>query len=354
MGVPTFSQTIDDYFVSIWNKIRLEIADNILDATPVWALLKEKGCMKTQVGGSKIERTIGYGVETSLAIVKGDVLNQGEPALDTAAYWPQRYLSGHIQRSRIDDQQNSGPAALRNMVERRIKAAKDSLVAKFETQILGAHETTEAGKEMQNLNDILPMLMATGGDPEAEMVAGKYGGIDRCSAIVAGANGVLKPDTSGTNSWWGGAVYKMNLPIAVNLLSDMKKMYNAVGNNQEFPDMIVCDLNSFELYEDFALDATQIIKDESTKMADLGFEVLRFKGKPMIWTPNAYSDDSDMQMLFLNSKHIEIVYDPNLWFEMGEWKTIPLQLERIAHIVCCVNVISDQLRRHGRLYEDVV
>ncbi len=52
--------------------------------------------------------------------------------------------------------------------------------------------------------------------------------------------------------------------------------------------MIVCDQNSFEIYEDFALDASQIIKDESTKMADLGFEVLRFKGKPMIWTPNIF------------------------------------------------------------------
>jgi hypothetical protein len=81
-------------------------------------------------------------------------------------------------------------------------------------------------------------------------------------------------------------------------------------------------------------------------MLDLGFEVLRFKGKDLTWTPNITDD-----MLFLNSSHIDVVYDPMIWFSMTEWKYIPKQTERIAHIICTANIISDSLRRHGRLYK---
>ncbi len=80
-------------------------------------------------------------------------------------------------------------------------------------------------------------------------------------------------------------------------------------------------------------------------MADLGFEVLRFNGKPMIWTPSMTAN----HMLMLTTDFMEFVYDPNMWFSMTEWKPIPLQTTRIAHILSAGNLISDQLRRHGRL-----
>ena len=50
----------------------------------------------------------------------------------------------------------------------------------------------------------------------------------------------------------------------------------------------------------------------------------------------------------LNSQYAKIKYDPNMWFDMGRFKDIPLQNERIAHIMSAITMTSDQLRRHGR------
>jgi hypothetical protein len=126
----------------------------------------------------------------------------------------------------------------------------------------------------------------------------------------------------------------------------MKKLYNGIFKNKQAPDLIISDRGLFEMYESFALDISQIIKETDTRMADLGFDVLRFKGKRMIWSDDATTDD----MLMVNTEHIKVTYDPQLWFEMTEFKPIPLQGERIAHILLAMNTISGQLRRHGRLY----
>ena len=126
----------------------------------------------------------------------------------------------------------------------------------------------------------------------------------------------------------------------------MRTLYNSLHNNQSPPNLIITDQNIFETYEDFSADTIQIIKDESTFLADLGFEVLRFKGKPMVWTPGITAD----QILMLNTDFVEVVYDPGLWFDMTDWKPIPLGMERIAHIMSALNVISGQLRRHGRIF----
>jgi len=346
MAVPSYTKEIDDYFVSTWYEIRKEAIDNILDSTVLWAALKEKGCLTPQVGGRHIDRTIRYGEETTQYVKKGSVFEQGEPELKTMAIWNWRYLAGHVQRSIFDDQQNSGKFKIASLVEDRLQATREALRKTLEDDLVRASASDETGDEIQGLNDLLPestsKVVKGGGSSDT------YGGIDRPTAYSAGANGVYAP--SAGNTWWGGKIMPLNTPIAVNLLSDMKKMYNSVHNNQIPPDLIVCDQVLFELYEDFALDASQIVKDEGTRLADLGFEVLRFKGKPLVWTPNLYMS-SKSHMLFLTTQFLEIVYDPNLWFDMTEWKSIPLQGERIAHILSAINVIGTQPRRFGRLYE---
>src|SRR4051812_46643333 len=107
--LPTFSKTVDNAFTETWYDIKAEAIDNILLATPIWALLKYNGCFETQVGGTNVEETIKYAVgPTPLAVVKGDTLTSGEIESETAAFWTWRYLTTHIQRSQIQDQQNNG------------------------------------------------------------------------------------------------------------------------------------------------------------------------------------------------------------------------------------------------------
>lgn len=337
--LPELTRKIDNAFVTTWYEIRKEAVDNILNATVTWSALVGAGCMKPKVGGEFLTRTIRYGeAPEPVAVKKGSTLPMGETELETMAIWDWKYLASHVQRSMIDDQKNNGPDKIKDLVGMRLQAARDALEQKFEKAILQEADLHESGIEPLGLNDLIP--------PASDRTTGTYGRIQRPSAYTSLDNGVEVPDPEGTNHWWGPKYKPWVGAREVNLLQDMNTMYNSIHNNQSPPNLIIGTQDLFEIYQDFALDKSQIIKDETTRLADLGFEVCRFKGKPFIWTNTLTVDN----MLMLNTDYIEIVYDPTMFFAMTEWKQIPLQLERVAHIMNTYTVLSDQLRRHGRLY----
>lgn len=320
--LPSLTETINDQFVETWYTIRPDAIDNILDENVIWAALREMGCFKKQVGGRFIERTIGYGSMegSATAVDSNSTLPSGIVDLETAAFWTWRYVAQPVQYNLMEVQQNAGPDKIKDLVAKRLKAARDGLAQKFEADLERAVVTGETGLEIQGLNDMLP--------PNASKTTGTYGKINRA------------------NSYWIGKYLQLTSPVAQNLLDNMRTLYNTISNNQQPPKLIITTQTLFETYEDFGENKVQIIKDTGGRLLDLGFEVLRFKGKMLIWSPNVTA--STMKMV--NTDFIDVVYDPNMWFEMTQWKPVPLQPTMIAHIICALNVVSPQLRRHGLLY----
>lgn len=317
--LPTFTEAINDAFVETWYEIRPTAIDNILDATPVWAALKMKGAFDTQTGGELITRTIKYGNVDSEAVERGDVSATGDPELETMARWTFRYISTHVQRNIFSDRENSGKFKIKDYVQKRIMDARDSQAQKFETRLMATEVTAEGGKEIQGLNDLVPTY--------ANRATGTYGLISR------------------SNSWWQPNYKALSDPIEVNLVSDMRNLFNTCQANMDAPDLIVSDQDLFEMYEDFGLDATQVAA--SATLIDLGFQALKFKGADMVWTPNQTSNN----MQFLNTKFIEVIYDPGMWFDFTGFKATAREFELLGQMISALNVISTQLRRHGRLYE---
>jgi len=345
--LPTFSQTIDDFFVDSWYELKKEAIDNILDATPTMAALKMKGCLTPQVGGSKIVRRIRHGVVESQEIDKSSILNHGEDEIETAAMWDWAYISAHVQYSLIDVQQNSGPAKLKDLVSVKLQAARDSLVEKQESAAwddlddvasFSNGDALRKGVSMNNIREILPGhsgLADKSGidyyDKHPDTYA-SYGGIARGQAVKS------------THDFWA-AKYKDDTGAKeIYLLSDMRNLWNSCGSNMSYPTLIVSNQTIFETYEEYAIDAAQIVKNVGG-LADLGFETMKFKGADWIWSPGV--EDNDVYML--NTNFIEVVYDPNMWFDMLPWKNIPYQPNRITHILCAQNIICTQLRRQGFL-----
>lgn len=341
--LPQWTRALDNQFTETWYEIRPDAIDNILLATVVWALLKERGCFKPQTGSEFITRTIKYAVGVvTQPVSKGDTLPLGVVETETMARFTFRNVASNVQRDLFTDRENSGKFKIKDYVKKRLGEARDSIVQNYETEVERAIQTDESGKHIQAINDLLP--------PYASATTGTYGAIARPSAFaqIAATNGVFAP--SGGNTWWGSKYKQMTTPFEVNLITDMKVLYNSVTNNQEPPTVLLCDQGTYELYEEFAVDKSQIIKDDTTTLADLGFEVLRFKGKPFTWTPNIAANNIQM----LNTDYIDVVYDPGMWFEMTEWKPIPNQADRVAHILCSMNIVGYQPRRHGLLTSSTV
>lgn len=335
--LPTFTQRIDDAFTDTWYEIQADAIDNILGATVIWnTLFMGSGCGVEQTGGTYIERTIKYNVSTANNVQQGDTLSSGETELETEALWTWKYIEQHIQRNFFKDQKNNGPAKIKSYVGKALTDAVDSMQQLMETNMLAAFQSSETGRQFQGLNDMIP--------PYANKASGTYGGITRPLTYSAAANGVESPATG--NTFWGPKYLRSVLvSVDTTLLTDMKKLYNTIGSNQAPPNLIIMDQGLYEIYEEYGIDISQIIKDETKRLADLGFDVLRFKGKPMIWTGNQTANNC----LMVNTDWIEIVYDPTAWFNMTDWKPFALTTDRICHILAALNCISSQLRRHGRL-----
>jgi hypothetical protein len=330
--LPQITDTVDTTFTHTWYEIRPQATDNILNATVIWALLKAKGCFKKQVGGRFIERTIRYQLPVPVMVQKGDILGEGETETETAAFWTWRYVSMPVQRSIFDDQQNSGPSMIKPYIQSRITAARDGLTQFHESALWNAHDTTEVLKQFQGLNDLVP--------PVASRNSGTYGKIARPTTYT---NDV---PTVG-NTFWSPKYKQYSGTIEQVLVSDMNNLYNTIHNQQIPPDIIITDQATYELYTEYGLDATQIVMNDNTKrLLDLGFDVIQFRGKPMVYTPNIAVNN----ILMLTSQFIDVVYDPNMWMAMTEWKPIAKQGERLAHILSAMNMVTDQPRRHGRLY----
>ena len=329
MGLPDITRDIDDEFTHSWYDIRAEAIDNILDANVVTAALRNMGCFVTQKGGLFITRTVRYGQKTATNIKKGDTLSHGEDQIETMARWDWKYTEAHAQRSLMDDQKNSGPTRIKSLVKTKLTAAREALDRKWETNLFAAVNTAGSAAEISacrlerdpnSLHNILPT--STYHDSGHHF-------------------GHITLD----NTWWRANYKTANDPSILNLIPDMTNLYNTCGKNKSYPTLIVTDQTLFEVYENSALDATQIVKNVGTHLADLGYTVLQFKGKPMVWT----GDITAYTMFMLNTDWIEIVYDPGLWFDMTAWKEIALQTERIAHIICAMNMICTQPRRQGFL-----
>ena len=330
--LPEFRKDIDDAFTHTWWEMRQKAVDNILDANVVSAALKDAGCFKPQTGGLFIQRNIRYGKKQAIDAAKGDTLPTGETQLETAALWTWRYFTVHVQRSLQDDQKNSGPAKIKDLVKDKLQAARDALNEHLEAALLAPVDYTNGGKEgrsekspysLQNILDVAHQGQGVG--------QYTFGGIDR------------------NNSWWRVKSESATDPAMLNLIPQMNKLFNNITKgSSERPDLIIMDQMLFQTYQELVEADIQRVAETNTHLADLGYDVLRFRGARVVWTGHASFPQGKAFMLYTPS--IEIVYDPNLWFSMTQWVQLPNQLDRIARIVSATTgTICTQLRRQGVL-----
>jgi len=284
--VPTLEEKLDNKFLSTWYKIQKEATDNILEASVVMTLMREKGMLEKQVGGRLLTENVRYDVSGSKWVKKGSTLPQGEKETETMGIWTWNYLAGHVQRSAIDDQQNSGPDKIKDYVKGRITDARDGLAQDLEKYLLYGSEDLSSffetdtetlvpeeieieghdGPVTQGLNTLVPPPDYANNRLVAD---GTFGRIKRCSAYTTNSVGCYVPDkANATNAFWGPRYGILRKPYAVYLVEDMNRLYDTIFNNQVAPDIILSTLELFEVYKDMALDVTQIVTDTKTRAAD--------------------------------------------------------------------------------------
>lgn len=341
------TRTLDDDFVNTWYEIRAAAVDNVLEATVFTLALKEYGCLKPQVGGEfGWTDTVRYGTKSTQRFQEGSTLDQNAPSLDTMAYLPWRFFCVDVNRSLIEDAKNTGKYQIKSYVTARLEAARNAIAQDLETYLFQWGAYYAAPLQINGIFDICAPYAAvsTGGDG---------------SNSDSQASGTSNGNINRTNNWWknwiayDGATEAQdtrvagptNEPYSLNLIPDISHMYNCIDASMEPPNFIITSQAIFEAYEDEVRDKVQVVRTAfDKKSADLGFSTLTFKGATFTKTNKITGN----YVFLINMNYIAMNYQPNVWFEMTNWKETTNQFERVAYIVCMSpGLATNQPRRHG-------
>ena len=313
MAVQSLTEAIDNLYTSTWQHMKGGAVDNIFTATPFWFWMRDKGRLRTQAGGRHILEPIEYAKNDRVKFLgKGGTVSLSDQEFLTEAIYDWRYLIAPLVRFGVDDQVNRGKTKILSLINAKLSNAENSLVDTLETTLFAG-----AGAAGGAFDGLLHLVQD---DPTS-------------STTVGGIN-------QSTHTWWQNKFNDMgSISFATSGVDRMRTLLNDVTNNRlkDRTDIILSGQDPYEFYEDAAFAKLEI---QNTKLAELGFDHLTFKGIPLVWSPACGT-----RMYFLNTRFLSYVYDPAMFFDMTEWKAIPDQVNDKAAQIATANTTTTSRRR---------
>lgn len=322
MPALTLTEYLDNLYTTTWQNMQAEVADNIFAATPLWFWLKDGGRLVPENGGRFLTEPLEYDKNDTVTwIGKGGTVSLNDYEFLTVAKYDWKYLVASMVRFGQDDQQNRGKNMIINFMNSKTENTKQALISELESALFAA-SGTGAGPGGSNRFDGLQLQV-----PDDPTVTGStLGGID-----------------PSVYTWWQSKTGDLTgKSFATYGVSTLRTLINDCSKNrsQDRPDIIVSGQAQYEFYEDGLLSYYRI---SDNKLGDAGFENLKFKGVPWIWSPSCTG-----RIYALNTKFIKVKYDPMMFFTMTEWKPIPNQVnDRAAQIVSAMSMVMARRLCHG-------
>lgn len=317
MAVPgaTFSygpSNVDALLSTTLSAVRRKFADNIFTRIPLFMWLKSKAKM-TEDGGATLVVPLMYGKNSTAKSYSGYGIIDTTPqeGLSAAQYkWAQ--YAATITISGLEERiQNVGDKAVIKMLEAKIKQAEMSLRDKLDIDMWASAVT---GTNINTLTTIVDTTTSIG-----DISKSSY-------------------------SWWQAQVTASG-SFAARGLADMRNIYNNISNQSlsgGAPDFICADQNSYQYYE---ASLQPQLRFSDSKMADAGFENLKYKGATMTYDPNTPSGTMD----FLSSDSIKLVTSKGTNFITTPFIKPTNQDAKTAQILWAGQLVSDNIRRLGKL-----
>lgn len=325
----SLSEALDNLYTTTWQNMKDTVRDQVFNALPFWFWLKEKGRIEHVEGGRWLSEPLQYDKSDAVRwIGRGGTSPMNDFQFLTTAKYDWRYLVGSIVRFGVDDQQNRGRNEIISLMNAKMDNVRNALATEMETRLFGAQGSVSAGTTTDTDPSFDGLQFLVPDDPTSS--ANNAGGID-----------------PSVYTWWRNqftnAAGKSFATYGVSL---MRTLMNNCANNlkMDTPDLILGGQTPYEYYEDTVLPVYRI---SNNKLADMGFENIQFKGKPMMWSPSC----SNQRMYFLNTNFIKFVVDPMLYMDMTNWKDVPNQVnDRVAQIITACSFKVSRRRCQGVLF----
>ena len=318
----TLSETLDNLYTTTWQNMKKTVGDNIFDGTPFWFWLRANGGIDTAEGGRFLTEPLRFAKSDNLKFIgKGDTVALADKEFMTIAKYDWGYLADSIVRFGVDDQQNRGRNQIISLMTSKLENSQDSMTDKLEEVLMDTN--TADAKQFNGIMDIVP------DDPT--VTGSTLGGID-----------------PSVDTWWRNQENDIAGDSFTALgIGHMTNMMNLCMKNlrMDAPNIIVCGLQPYEFYD---VEVTEQRRVVNRTLGDAGFQNVEFRGVPLVWTPAQATNDA---MYFLNTRYLKFRYDPQMFFDMTEWKSIPNQVnDKAAQIVLAGQFVTGRRRVHGVMF----
>lgn len=257
-------------------------ADNVTEKNSLLRKLKERGNIRLLSGGRTIVRELDYAENSTFQYYSGyEVLNTDASDVLSAAEYSWRQASVSVLINGLEERQNSGEAAVLDLLESRIRNAMRTMSNNISDGVY-SDGTGTSGKQIDGLQAIVADSPATG----------TVGGINAAN-FAFWRNFSFDATSDG-----GGAA------TAANIIGYMNTVYNTVIRGTDKPDLIPADLNYFSFYQDALQSQQRFTNDNAKGGADGGFVELMYASAPVILDDG--SGIPTNHMYFLNTEFLSL------------------------------------------------
>lgn len=299
-----------------------ELTDNVSKGNALLMRLKEKGSWKPASGRSIVQE-LDYAENGTFTYYSGgETLNIGSSDVLTAAEFDWKQAACAVVATGLEvDVQNTGKEAIIDLLESRIKNAQRTMRNNI-CNGMYSDGTGTGGKQIGGLQ----LLVADA------PTSGTVGGINRASY-----------------SFWQNQVYDANsdggtAATAANIQTYMNALYLECTRGGDKPDLILADSVYYKLFWG-SLQAIQRITD--SKMADAGFQSIKFAGADVVYEDNTGMPAS--HMYFLNTDFLHLRYAPKRLFKPLEKVQSINQDAMVQLITFAGNMTTSNAARQGVL-----
>ena len=258
-----------------------ELADNVSKGNALLSRLKAKGAWKT-ASGRTIVQELDYAENgTFMYYSGGEVLNVSSSDVLSAAEFNWKQAACAVTATGLEiDVQNVGDEQVIDLLAGRIKNAQRTMRNNI-TDGMYSDGTGTSGKQIGGLQHLVADAPTSG----------TVGGIDRASF-----------------SFWQNQLYDASsdggtAATSSNIQEYMNALYLETCRGTDKTDLILADANYYKLFWG-SLQAIQRITD--SKMAEAGFQSVKFAGADVVYEDNGGMPSN--HMYFLNTDFIMLRY----------------------------------------------
>jgi hypothetical protein len=319
----SITDTFDALLTTTLRNYSRKLRDNIFNGMPFLKWLTSKNRINLQDGGYQIVEHLLYGKNSTMKSYSGyDVLDTTPQDGVTAAYFNWKEYGGTIAISRRERRQNAGKHQLLNLLKVKIQQAELSMKDKISEDIF-------ANLSSEPTTAITPLVLHVSNTPSTTTVGG-----------VSGA----------TYTWWRNHQQSVGA-YGSNLENYLRTGFNTCSaGGASYPDAILCTQTAYEYYESLAASGKRFVNEART--ADLGFEVLQYRGADMFWDGGWASNvpATGESIALLNSENIELIVDSQSNFVTTEFIEPENQTAQVAKVLAMMNLCINNRRKLGLLH----